>query len=291
MAYKATIIPVMIASPSDVDEERRIVREVLHDWNDVRSKSRMIAFMPVAWETHASPGLDGRPQESINKHLLEECDLLVGVFWARIGTPTGSEPSGTVEEIKKHHAAGKPAMLYFSSAQISPGKIDSDQYAKFKGFKTWSKEKGLIEEYGNVDEFREKLTRQLQLILQQNEYLNSVLDEPHPVIPESDLVRISEPSLSPDAQELLLAASENDEGTILVMNTLDGYSVHAGENSFGGGHGRKSARWKGALEDLVECDYVQDRGYKGEVFELTHTGWETADRLRAGADETGKDGR
>ena len=291
MAYKATIIPVMIASPSDVEEERRIVREVLHDWNDVHSKSRMIAFMPVAWETHASPGLDGRPQDSINEHLLEECDLLVGVFWTRIGTPTGSEPSGTVEEIKEHHAAGRPAMLYFSSAQISPEEIDSDQYAKVKEFKTWSKENGLIEEYGNVEEFREKLTRQLQLTLQQNSYLHSVLDDPNSIIPDSDLVSISELSLSPDARELLLAASKSEDGTILACNIWYGYYVKAGAKEIRAPDGRESARWKGALDELMEGNCIEVRGAKGEMFVLTHAGWEAADRLRVAADATGKDRR
>ena len=281
----------MIASPSDVDDERRIVREVLQNWNDVNCKSQEIAFMPVAWESHASPSLDGRPQESINKHLLEECDLLVGVFWTRIGTPTGSEPSGTVEEIKRHHTAGKPAMLYFSSKQISPGEIDSGQYAKVKEFKTWSMERGLVAEYGSVEEFRQKLTRQLQLTLQQNEYLCSILERLNPEIDDSDPIGVADPHFSADAQELLLAASGNDDGTILALNTLDGYSVQAGARSFGGGHGRNSARWKGALEELEERNYVQDRGYKGEVFELTHTGWEAADQLRAVADEAGEDGR
>ena len=286
MAYQATIIPVMIASPSDVEHERQIVREVLHDWNNVHSKSRKTAFMPVAWETHAPPGLDGRPQEIINKHLLEDCDLLVGVFWTRIGTPTGAEQSGTVEEIKTHHGAGKPVMLYFSSTPVSPGKIDSEQFSKVQHFKTWSKNQGLIEEYGSVEEFREKLTRHLQLTLEQNKHLQRILGEPSPIGPDLDRIAFPETPLSTDAQALLLAASEEKAGTIIALNTTDGYSVQAGQKAFGGGYGRESARWKNALEELEEYDYVQDRGYRGQVFELTHTGWNEADRIRTVGNET-----
>jgi hypothetical protein len=49
----------------------------------------------------------------INRQVLADCDLLVAIFWTRIGSPTGSALSGTVEEIEKHLKAEKPAMLYF----------------------------------------------------------------------------------------------------------------------------------------------------------------------------------
>ena len=31
MAYTATVIPVMIASPGDVAEERQVIREMIHE--------------------------------------------------------------------------------------------------------------------------------------------------------------------------------------------------------------------------------------------------------------------
>ena len=34
MAYTATVIPVMIASPGDVAEERQLIREMIHEWGD-----------------------------------------------------------------------------------------------------------------------------------------------------------------------------------------------------------------------------------------------------------------
>ena len=37
MAYTATVIPVMIASPGDVAEERQVIREMIHEWNDINS--------------------------------------------------------------------------------------------------------------------------------------------------------------------------------------------------------------------------------------------------------------
>jgi hypothetical protein len=33
MAYQATVLPVMLASPGDVSEERQAARDALHRWN------------------------------------------------------------------------------------------------------------------------------------------------------------------------------------------------------------------------------------------------------------------
>lgn len=135
MAYTATVIPVMIASPGDVFEEREIVRAAIHDWNDVNAATSKVMLAPVGWDTHASPELGSRPQELINSRLLKNCDLLIGVFWTRLGTPSGEADSGTVEEIEKHVAAGKPAMIYFSSRPVAPESIDQVQYAKLSEFR------------------------------------------------------------------------------------------------------------------------------------------------------------
>jgi hypothetical protein len=137
MAYQATVIPVMLASPGDVINEREIARQVIHDWNYVHSSSAKIVLMPVGWDTHSSPELSGRPQELINNRVLKHCDLLVGIFWTRLGTPTGGFSSGTAEEIQRHVEAGRPAMVYFSDAPIAPSLIKKDQHSALEDFRTW----------------------------------------------------------------------------------------------------------------------------------------------------------
>ena len=77
--------------------------------------------------------MGGRAQEILNKQILERCDLLVGIFWTRIGTETGGYISGTVEEIEKHVASKKPAMLYFYGQPVEEGIVDKEQYSKFIG--------------------------------------------------------------------------------------------------------------------------------------------------------------
>ena len=145
MAFNANVVTLMIASPSDVAEERRIVREVLYEWNAVHMKEQGIVALPVGWETHATPELGDRPQAIINKQLLEDCDLLIGIFSTRLGSPTGKAPSGTVEEIEEHVKAGKHAMLYFSEADLPRGKFDVNQYTALEAIKTEYRQRGLVE--------------------------------------------------------------------------------------------------------------------------------------------------
>lgn len=157
---KATIYKILIASPSDVEEERKVVPEVINSWNAVNSDHYGVRLEPVLWETHATPEMGKRPQAIINKQLVETCDILVALFWTRLGTPTGEAESGTVEEIKEFQKAGKPVLLYFSSINVPPENIDLehlDQYKKLLEFKRHCEKEGLVTTYKSIDELRMKL--------------------------------------------------------------------------------------------------------------------------------------
>lgn len=159
--YPASVYNVIIASPSDVDDERVIVREVVHEWNSIHAEDRNTVLMPLGWETDSSPAMGGRAQEIVNDQLLQRSDLLIAAFWTRIGSPTGEAPSGTIEEIEKHISLGKPAMIYFSSAPVRADSVDREQYDALQKFKVDCRRRGLIEGFESLTEFREKLTRQL----------------------------------------------------------------------------------------------------------------------------------
>ncbi|MEX0728481.1 MAG: hypothetical protein WD065_19570 [Planctomycetaceae bacterium] len=161
MPYSATVLKVMIASPGDVEEERTLVRDVVYEWNSIHSEDRKIVLFPLGWETDSTPMMGGRPQEIINKQILKDCDLLIAVFWTRIGSPTGKAPSGTVEEIEEHVSSEKPAMLYFSSVPVRPDSIDREQYNQLREFKAQCQAKALVVDYESLTDFRQKVTRHL----------------------------------------------------------------------------------------------------------------------------------
>lgn len=273
----------MIASPGDVAEERNIAREVIHDWNDINSQRSKVMLASVGWDSHSSPELGARPQQLINERVLKDCDLLVGIFWTRLGTPTGKAQSGTVEEIEEHVASGKPAMIYFSSKPVSLESVEIEQYRQVKAIRESWQKRGLIETFDDAHEFRQKLAKQLQLCLNSNQYLMKILKQEEPIL-DVKSKEVSERSsamyqLSMDATTLLKAAASDEHGIILRMEYMGGQQIKAGKKAFGESSRREFTKWEAALNELLNQGLVVDRGYKGEYFELTHDGWRAADSV------------
>lgn len=271
----------MIASPGDVPEEREIIRQVIHDWNDVNAALSKVMLTPVGWETHSAPELGVRPQELINKHVLSDCDILIGVFWTRLGTPTGKASSGSVEEIMEHVQAGKPAMIYFSSKPVVPDTVNLDQFEQLKEFKQQCKEEGLVEGFDSPHEFRQKLSKQLQFCLSRNPYIQSLLPSAvDSLIEQQNEDPQSRVRLSQDGQLLLVTAAMSDSGIIAKFSYINGRRIEAGGRKFGEGSTREALRWESALDELAQHDLVIPRGSRGQVFELTYQGWSLADKLK-----------
>ena len=100
-------------------------------------------------------------QDAVNRQLVDNCDALVGMFWTKFGTSTGAASSGTVEEIGRIVAAGKPAMLYFSNRPIDPNKIDLAQHKKLRTFKSKTYKYALLGSFKSLADLRRRLLRDL----------------------------------------------------------------------------------------------------------------------------------
>jgi hypothetical protein len=161
MPFKADTYRVLIASPSDLTEERQAATQAINDWNAQHAANESTVLLPVRWETHAVPQAGVRPQAAINAQLVDQCDILIGMFWTKLGTTTGVAESGTVEEIDRCVAAGKPAMLYFSSRPIDPNRIDLKQHKKLKAFQKATYQTALVGSFSTVDGLRETLMHHL----------------------------------------------------------------------------------------------------------------------------------
>ncbi|MFA3918725.1 DUF4062 domain-containing protein [Ruegeria hyattellae] len=101
MSFKAEIVRVFLASPSDVDAEREVFLRELSSFNSNVALKRAVYFWPIYWEEIA-PGGNQRPQARIIQSL-EKCDFLVLLMWKRWGSPTGHDEhtSGSEEEYKR----------------------------------------------------------------------------------------------------------------------------------------------------------------------------------------------
>jgi hypothetical protein len=268
MAFNATVYRVMIASPGDVQAERDIVREVVHEWNAVNSVRRGIVLLPVGWETDLAPEMGDAPQTIIDKRILKDADLLIGIFWTKIGTPTATHASGAVEEIEEHLAAKKPAMLYFSMAPAVLDSVDPDQYKGLKTFRDTCKSRGVYETYNNIGDFRHKLATGLQITL--NSEMFGGLGQ---------AASAASGELSPDAATLLKAAT--GEGVIMFERFGGGVEISANGQTFNeDSQPRTIAKWEGVIEELEKFGFVRATGDSREVFEVTQAGYSAADSTK-----------
>lgn len=110
------LIPVFLASPSDVDVERAAVFEIVEAVNRRVGYRHGLRLDLYGWELEA-PGA-GRPQSRINDHV-DEAELFIGVAWRRWGTPPGGEHSSGFEEEwqramdRRQREAGVPNVWLF----------------------------------------------------------------------------------------------------------------------------------------------------------------------------------
>ncbi|MFJ5623385.1 hypothetical protein ACIQD3_11725 [Peribacillus loiseleuriae] len=161
MAFEAKVLQVLIASPSDVQQERIKITETIYQWNALNSEEQKIVLLPVKWETHVSSEYSGADtQEILNKQFVRSCDILIGVFWSKIGTPTLKSSSGTLEEIEEFIHAGKPIKLYFASKDI-PQDADLDQIAHVRSFKQAYQGQGIYMSYSSIENLESLLMTDL----------------------------------------------------------------------------------------------------------------------------------
>ncbi|MGL6072875.1 MAG: DUF4062 domain-containing protein [Fimbriiglobus sp.] len=276
MPYTATVLKVMIASPGDVSAERQAVRDTLTDWNHSHSKDRSLVLMPVGWETDSVPEMGDRPQGIINKQILADCDLLVAIFWTRLGTPTGVAPSGTAEEIEEHLKAGKKAMLYFSSAPVKPDSLDTNQYAALKKFKDECRSKGLLESYDSSDDFGKKFRQHLAMKINEM-YPSANITSTVPRVPQPPTI----PTLSAEAKKLLITTADDRSGRLTRSRLSSGLRISTNGQRFNEqGNARSEARWEAAIAELENLRLLEDLGHKREVFSVTDEGYRVVDLLR-----------
>lgn len=276
MSYGVTLYNVFMASPGDVAWARTQIRQSVYLWNEVNTKHRNAILFPLGWETNSAPNMGAPAQEIINETLLSEADLLVGVFWTRLGTPTADFESGTVEEIERHIKAGKPALLYFSEQPVALGSVDRDEYERLQEFKKNCQSRGLYHQFDDQAQFAEAFNRHLGM------HINTLLGAQSAAAPESPGLGIASVSrgLSEASRILIKEASKDSHGTILSLQSIGENEIQTNGKAFGSdGGAREAAKWQGALRELVAVGFLVGKGTKGVVFEVTSQGYEYADSL------------
>ncbi|HWD48751.1 MAG TPA: DUF4062 domain-containing protein [Rhizomicrobium sp.] len=140
MAKNATILEVFVASPGDLTEERKLVEDVISEFNRMHGDSHNVRLELKTWENSVRPGFGKDPQEVINAQIGTDYDIFIGIMWARFGSPTGRAESGTAEEFERAYSRFRETngavqmMFYFKNAAISPN-VDPVQLGKVQEFR------------------------------------------------------------------------------------------------------------------------------------------------------------
>ncbi|MFC6715094.1 DUF4062 domain-containing protein [Branchiibius cervicis] len=180
---------VLIASPTDTKEERAAVRNGLVDWNIQRGRRDRIAVLPWLWERSAVPMMGGHPQALVNSQAVDQADVVVAFFDARLGSPTDVDVSGTAEEINRAITLGKPVHVYFSTEPLDRSSLNTDQYAALQDFRHDLESRGLLGEYSDPTDLAAQVARAVEHDITANDW--------------SDL-KGSQPSASPSPRGAIL---------------------------------------------------------------------------------------
>lgn len=282
--HYANVLNVLIASPSDINEERDVVTQSIYQWNDAHFSTTGIVLTPVRWESHSYPASGARPQAIVNKQIVESGDILIGIFGYKLGTPTGAAQSGTIEEIEEFRKAGKHVALYFSTADI-PRNADRSQLAALETYKKERQRDTLYFEFGDSQALREHLTRHLPKIVHEvstqlgfsdpvQQQVAAVSPQRHPHTPEFL------PELSAKEMELLVSAARDSSGQISCRRAIGGDQFFVGsQNLLASPSPRSVAELIGAIRSLVSFDLLEEVGRNGEFYKVTNSGYAAADLL------------
>lgn len=162
----------MIASPGDIIEARDAVERAIHGWNDANALNKEVILQPWRWETSAVPVLGDRPQALINAQGVDDSDIVFALFGSRLGSPTSEAVSGTLEEIERALAQGKPVHLYFSTSPL-PNDVDLAQLEGLREFRQAMQDRGLLGEFSNPSQLGHEVWKAIEHDIAKLDFVNT----------------------------------------------------------------------------------------------------------------------
>lgn len=183
---------IFLSSPGDCKAERKAVGAVILKLNADPLVQKIARLELIAWDLGQGIPMDATlpPQASVNENVAvpESCDLFVGIFRARIGTPLpkdefrrndgSSFESGSEYELfrateARRRGHSKPDILVYrhQSAEGATAVRESDQLAKLNEFfnrmpfKDAAFSRGSITKFADTVDFECKFESDLRLLL------------------------------------------------------------------------------------------------------------------------------
>jgi anti-sigma regulatory factor (Ser/Thr protein kinase) len=170
MADKYLRLRVFVASPSDTYAERAAIRSIVDELNIGLADDLAIDLEVVRWETHSWPAVGHDAQDIINQQMATP-DIVIGIFWKRLGTATPRALSGTVEEIEtaldlRSQGHRIEVLVYFNQAAYTLRRDELDQITSVLDFRQDLERRGLlIGTYEGLEDFRSKIRIHLTQVI------------------------------------------------------------------------------------------------------------------------------
>lgn len=215
MSDQVTRVKIFVASPSDTGAERDLLEGVVAELNRGVARASGIVLELIRWETHVRPGIGTDAQDVINRQV-PEGDVLIALFWKRLGTPTPRAASGSVEELEAaikrwHRSHDNEILVYFNQLPYNPEPADLEQIQRLFAFRKQIEELGvLVWTYEGSADFemkvREHLTGVVAASTHPPEPSVAALGSPgqrHRWVAEDDMLVVDVPVRRPGINQLV----------------------------------------------------------------------------------------
>jgi hypothetical protein len=163
----AKIYKCFIASPSDTQEERDLADNVFNKLNKSLGEHLEFRIESIKWENNARPSFGSNGQDVINRQLLNDYHIFIGIMWNKFGTPTTRAGSGSEEEFDQAYKKlngndDLEILLYFNDEAAPSSTLDLAQVKKIREFKEKVWDLGALTcEYQGAEDFSNKLEKHL----------------------------------------------------------------------------------------------------------------------------------
>jgi hypothetical protein len=160
---------LIVSAPGDVpDSDIAAVTTATGRWNAIYGTQFGSVVVPTHWSSHSAAEHGVRPQESLNEQLVDDADILIALFWHRLGSDTGEAVSGTVEEIERAAAKGAYVAVLRCRSDIPSEQLDPEQLEKLNTYCNEIRHESLMLDYRDANELREHVDAILNRAISQS---------------------------------------------------------------------------------------------------------------------------
>jgi hypothetical protein len=169
---------LIVVSPGDVNPERAAMDKVVADLNPIIASQFGLELRVLRWETDVYPGFHLKgPQGQVDTGLqIDNCDIMVGIFWKKFGTPVQDAASGTEHELgraldawTKSNGKRPQIMIYFKAKEFKcKNKVEKEQKALVDAYKKKISNQALWWSYQHKSEFEQLVRDHLLMYLLRN---------------------------------------------------------------------------------------------------------------------------